>query len=60
MFDADTAVIPSLKGMEVAGVVSTVTDGEDAAVEETLAQLEAGTPEDEKDRVAKVPFRAAG
>ncbi|CAN0031897.1 unnamed protein product, partial [Scytosiphon promiscuus] len=53
MFDDDTAVIPSLKGMEVAGIVSGVTDGEDAAIEEALAQLEAGTPEDEKDRISK-------
>lgn len=54
MFDDETALIPSLKGSEVAEVVSKVNEGEEEAIAEALAALEAGTPEDEKDRVSKV------
>ncbi len=54
MFDDETALIPSLRGGEAADIVSKVGEGEEAAIEEALAVLEAGTPEDEKDRVSKV------
>lgn len=58
MFDDETSLIPSLKGSEAADVVSKVNEGEEEAIAEALAVLEAGTPEDEKDRVSKVNFSA--
>lgn len=54
MFDDEVALIPSMKGMEAAEVISKVNEAEEEAVAEALAELEAGTPEDEKDRVSKV------
>lgn len=54
MFDDETALIPSLKGSEAADAISKVNEGEEEAVAEALALLEAGTPEDEKDGVSKV------
>eukprot|EP00752_Nemacystus_decipiens_P007983 g7132.t1 len=53
MFDHEVALIPSLKGSEASEVVSKVNEAEEEAVAEALAELEAGTPEDEKDRVSK-------
>lgn len=54
MFDDETALIPSLRGGEAADIVSKVCEGEEAAIEESLAVLEDGTSEDEKERVSKV------
>ena len=58
MFDDEVALIPSMKGMEAAEVISKVNEAEEEAVAEALAELEAGTPEDEKDRVSKVTASA--
>lgn len=54
MFDDEIALIPSLKGIEAAEVVAKVNEVEEEAIAEALAELEAGTSEDEKDRVSKV------
>eukprot|EP00903_Cladosiphon_okamuranus_P011859 g11140.t1 len=53
MFDDETALIPSLKGSEAADVLSKVNEGEEEAIAEALAELEPGTPEDEKERISK-------
>ena len=54
MFDDEVELIPSLKGSEVTEVVAKVNEAEEEAIAEALEELEAGTPEDEKDRVSKV------
>ncbi|CAN0064085.1 unnamed protein product [Pylaiella littoralis] len=53
MFENETTVVPMLIGVEVTEIVSKVNEGEEPAVEEALAALEAGTPEDQKERISK-------
>lgn len=54
MFENETTLIPLLRGGQVAEIVSKVNEGEESAVEEALAALEAGTPEEQKERTSKV------
>lgn len=53
MFDEEAALLPSLRGREAIGLIAKVAEGEEAAVEEALAALEAGTPEEDKERLTK-------
>lgn len=53
MFDEEAALLPSLCGTEATGLIAKVAEGEEAAVEEALAALEAGTPEEDKERLTK-------